>query len=179
MRTDGLIHLYFGDGKGKTTAALGLALRAAGRGRSVWLARFMKHDDSGELEALRTVRGIRVLPCKRSFGFSWTLTQEEREEAAACYEALLEQAWEEAERGMTSSGGLLILDEAVGTCALGFLREERLLTLLAERPDGLEVVLTGRNPSEALLAAADYATEMVMRRHPYERGIRARKGIEY
>ena len=74
---------------------------------------------------------------------------------------------------------MLILDEAVGACSLGFIKEERLLELIGVKPEKLEVILTGRNPSKELLAAADYVTEMVMRAHPYTRGIPARKGIEY
>ena len=74
---------------------------------------------------------------------------------------------------------MLILDEAVGACSLGFIKEERLLELIGCKPEKLEVILTGRNPSKELLAAADYVTEMVMRAHPYTRGIPARKGIEY
>ena len=74
---------------------------------------------------------------------------------------------------------LLILDEAIGACSQGFIEEDRLIGLLRSRPRSLEVILTGRNPSQALLDEADYVTEMVMVRHPYEKGIKARKGIEY
>ena len=90
----GLIHIYCGDGKGKTTAAIGLAVRAAGRGKRVVIARFLKNDDSGEVGVLERVPGITLIPCRKSFGFTWNMTEKERQEAGAYYEALLEEAWE-------------------------------------------------------------------------------------
>lgn len=173
----GLIHLYCGDGKGKTTAALGLSLRAAGRGRRVLVARFLKTEDSGEVAALSQVSGIRLLPCSKRFGFSWNMTEKERQEARAYYGEMLEEAWKMAVGG--AGYDLLILDEIVAAVNLGFVEETRLIALLKAKPFGLEVVLTGRGPSQALADCADYITEMVMRRHPYEKGIQAREGIEY
>ena len=201
----GLIHIYCGDGKGKTTAALGLALRAVGRGKRVVIARFLKNDDSGEIGPLSRLGGVTLIPCRRSFGFTWNMTPEERAEAAAYYGGLLEEAWRlacpkeacgkeslEAAGQMALSGAdtdqpavlrrgadLLILDEALGACSQGMISEKRLLELLDERPEELEVVLTGRNPSEALLARGDYVTRMEAVRHPYEKGIGAREGVEY
>ncbi len=170
----GLVHIYCGGGKGKTTAALGLAARCAGSGRRVLLAQFLKDGRSSEFAALAHVPGLETLPQTRVFGFTWTLTPEEREEAKGYYGALLEEAFR---RG--GEADLLVLDEALGACAAGLLEEARLLELLAGRPEGLEVVLTGRDPSQALLDAADYVTEMRPIKHPYERGVPARPGIEY
>lgn len=104
------------------------------------------------------------------------MKQEEKEEAKEYYGKELEKAWKMA---LDQEIDMLVLDEAVGACTLGFIEEERLLELIGSKPEKLEVILTGRNPSETLLAAADYVTEMVMRAHPYTRGILARKGIEY
>lgn len=170
----GLIHIYCGDGKGKTTAAIGLAVRAAGSGKKVLLLQFFKDGKSSEFSALAHVPGIETVPQTRTFGFSWTLTPEEKEEARSYYAGLLEEAFRRA-------GGfdLLVLDEAMSACTTGMIDEARLLALLAGKPAELEVVLTGRNPSQALLDAADYVTEMKKIKHPYERGIAARKGIEY
>ena len=175
-RTGGLVHIYCGNGKGKTTASVGAAVRAAGNGKTVLIKRFLKNDHSGEVEALKQIPGITVLPCKRQFGFSWKMKQEEKEEAKEYYGKELEKAWKMA---LDQEIDMLVLDEAVGACTLGFIEEERLLELIGSKPEKLEVILTGRNPSETLLAAADYVTEMVMRAHPYTRGIPARKGIEY
>ena len=172
--TEGLVHIYCGGGKGKTTAALGLALRAAGSGKKVLLLQFLKDGKSSEFAALAHVPGVEVVPQTKTFGFTWTLTPEEKQQAGAYCAGLLEDAF--------ARGGdfdLLVLDEALGACAAGLLEEGRLLALLEGRPEGLEVALTGRGPSQALLAAADYVTEMREVKHPYERGVPARLGIEY
>ena len=175
-RTAGLVHIYCGDGKGKTTASVGAAVRAAGSGKKVVIKRFLKNDQSGEVEVLKKIPEITLLPCTRQFGFSWKMSPQEREEAKTYYNEELEKAWKMA---LDQDSDMHILDEAVGACSLGFINEERLLALISSKPEKLEVILTGRNPSKALLASADYVTEMVMRAHPYTRGIPARKGIEY
>lgn len=144
--------------------------------KKVVIKRFLKNDHSGEVEVLKQIPGITVLPCTRQFGFSWKMSSQEKEEAKEYYGEELEKAWKTA---WGQDADMLILDEAVGACSLGFIKEERLLELIGCKPEKLEVILTGRNPSKELLAAADYVTEMVMRAHPYTRGIPARKGIEY
>lgn len=170
----GLIHIYCGDGKGKTTAAMGLAVRCAGSGRKVRLLQFLKDGKSSEFASLAHVPGIEVIPQTRTFGFTWTLTPEERAEAAAYYAGLLEEAFRRA-----GDFDLLILDEALGACTTGMVDESRLLALLDGKPEPLEIVLTGRDPSPALLDRADYVTEMKMVKHPFEKGVSAREGIEY
>ena len=152
-----MVHIYCGDGKGKTTAAMGLALRCAGSGRRALVLQFLKDGSSSELAPP-------------------TLSPEEREEAGIYYGGLLEAAWEKAAAG---GSGLLVLDEALGACAAGLIDEGRLLALLDSAPEGLEVVLTGRGPSQALLDRADYVTEMRKVKHPFDRGVAARRGVEY
>ena len=93
----GLIHIYCGDGKGETTAALGLAVRAAGSGKKVLLLQFFKDGKSSEFTALQDLQGLEVIPQTRSFGFSWTLSDSEKKEAAAYYSGLLEAAFARAE----------------------------------------------------------------------------------
>ena len=170
----GLIHLYCGDGKGKSTASVGLSVRASGAGLPVVFAQFFKDGSSSEIGALRTLPGVRVLVCEKYFGRFRNLSEEARAEAVKAYGDLLEEAL--AAAGET---GLLVLDEAVSACNHGIIREERLLDFLRHKPDGLEVVLTGRNPSAALMETADYVTEMRRLRHPFDAGIPARKGIEF
>ena len=162
-----LVHIYCGDGKGKTSAAVGMAVRAAGRGLKVVMVRFLKSDDSGEVAVLGHIPGITVIPCERTFGFVSAMDRETREQAARWNLEQFFRAVELAERA-----DLLILDEIM-------VPEERVLEFLEARPGGLEVVLTGRSPSERILGAADYVSEIQKVRHPYDRGILARKGIEY
>lgn len=170
----GLIHLYCGDGKGKTTAAVGLAVRAAGAGKKVLFVQFLKNGNSAELSSLHKL-GIQTRVSPNRYGFIWTMSEEEKRRAAADYTALLREAFESAREGTD----LLILDEAVGAAGCGMIPEAELIRLLEERPETLEVVLTGRDPSEALLARADYISEMKKHRHPFDKGLDARRGIEY
>lgn len=188
----GLVHIYCGDGKGKTTAAIGSAVRAAGRGMGVLVCRFLKTDDSGEVAGLSLISGVRVLPCDRNFGFSWEMTPAQKKDAALYYTEKFLKTWEMAAGqdgeggcgGGDGSGGeggcdMLILDEIIGACSLGFINEEIVINALRQRPAHLEVILTGRGPSSSLMECADYVTEMVLGKHPFERGISAREGIEY
>lgn len=170
----GLIHIYCGDGKGKTSAAVGLAVRAAGRGKQVVIARFLKTEDSGEVAVLRKIPGIHVIPCRKSFGFVFSMNEAEKREAAAYNRELFCEAVR-----LSENAGLLILDEIMAAVRYGMVLEEELSSFLEKKPEGLEVVLTGRDPSETLLAAADYVSEICKVRHPYDVGIPARPGIEY
>lgn len=175
-----MIHIYCGDGKGKTTAALGLALRAAGRGKKILIARFLKNDDSGEISILSGspgIPGITVIPCEKSFGFYFRMDEETKRQAAEYYQELFQKA---VDRVSGFGYDMLILDEIMAAVNYGMVSEQKVLSFLtAERQADLEIVMTGRNPSEAFLKLADYVTEMKMVKHPYERGIGARKGIEY
>ena len=171
----GLIHLYCGDGKGKTTAATGLALRAAGAGRRVLFVQFFKDGSSAEVKALRSVPGVAVRICPVQHGFFRDMDDETRRRAVADFTALFEAAAAEA----AENADLLVLDEAVSACNHGMIPKDALLRFLREKPEGLEVVLTGRDPAPELLELADYVTEMRKIRHPYDRGIRARKGVEF
>ena len=192
----GCVHIYCGDGKGKTTAAVGLAVRMQGCGGYVIAARFLKTDESGEVGALKSLPGIELLPCDRSFGFTWQMTDAQREEASGYYGAMFERAreralefcdrLEEKEREEKKNAvpdrdcrALLILDEIFAACSGGFVQEKKVVDFLRKRPHNLEVVMTGRNPSEELLGEADYISEIVCRRHPFEKGMTARRGIEY
>ncbi len=176
MNENGLIHLYFGDGKGKTTAAMGLALRCAGRGGKVVIAQFLKDGTSGECLALAKMENVTLLAANPSGKFTFQMSGEEknstREAICRTFEAAAQYARKEKVR-------LLVLDEVCAAVSQGFLDEDELLCFLEHKPEALEVVLTGRNPSERLMRCADYVTEMKKHRHPFERGIAAREGIEY
>jgi cob(I)alamin adenosyltransferase len=170
----GLVQVYTGDGKGKTTAAVGLAVRAAGAGLRVAFVQFVKGGPrSSELAVLEDL-GVRVeRPAERSTGLLGAgLTDDDRTAAA--------EAWELA-RGIIGSGeyDLVVLDEVNVAVAHALVAESDLLAVLEERPGTVEVVCTGRGATEALVARADLVTEMVAHTHPLDAGIPARRGIEY
>jgi cob(I)alamin adenosyltransferase len=167
----GLVHIYCGDGKGKTTAALGLILRAAGRGMKVSLVRLMKDCDSGELEALGRLDGVRVIPAPKKLKFVWLMSGEEK----AAYRRQVLSMLEEAFSG---GCGLLVIDEACSAVTTGMLDLNYLVNLIKSRPEGMEVVLTGREPAPELKELADYITVMEKEKHPFDKGIGARIGIE-
>lgn len=169
-----MLHIYYGDGKGKTTAAFGLALRAAGRGRRVVIAQFLKGEDSGERRSMEYVPHVLLLPLPEQIKFVFQMDVVERAECEEGCCRLLRDAVTLAQRD-----SLVVLDEVLGALETGVLRLEDLLENLAELPEDCEVVLTGRNPPPALLEQADYVTEMRLHRHPYEQGVPAREGIEY
>lgn len=172
----GMIHIYCGDGKGKTTAAIGLAARAAGCGMKVLFARFLKNEDSGELKVLDSVPEIEVLHLVRSYGFFNTLTEEEKEEVRQMYGEL----WERIKKRV--SGGefrVLVIDEFMAAYRYGLIDRDEALEFLAGKPEALEIALTGRDPAPELTALADYVSEIRKVKHPFDQGILARRGIEY
>lgn len=171
---EGLIHIYCGDGKGKTTAAVGLAIRGAGAGKRVLFAQFLKGGTSSEIAILQQIPDIRVVHPERHYGFWKHMTQAQREETRVACCGLLDSVWKEAEQV-----DLLVLDEGISACNHAALEEKRLIGYLKEKPTGLEVVITGRNPSQELIDMADYVTEMKKIKHPFDRGIGARRGVEF
>lgn len=170
----GLIHLYCGDGKGKTSAAVGLAVRASGAGKRVIFTQFFKDGSSSEIESLKRLPGIRTIHANTVKGFYHAMSPEQREQAREDYTALFRQVTDAAR-----DADLLILDEIVSACNRGVVPETLVTDFLRCKPQQLEVVLTGRDPSPGLTELADYITEMRKLRHPFDRGIPARKGIEF
>ena len=171
----GLIHIYCGEGKGKTSAALGLALRAAGAGMQALFVQFLKDGSSSEMSMLEKL-GIETACCPHLRKFVFQMTVEERLRAGEEYSRLLTAA---ISRCREEGFGLLVLDEVLPACNLGLVSETALADFLRSKPRELEVALTGREPSPALLELADYVTEMKKHKHPYDRGLQARKGIEF
>jgi len=169
-----MIHIYYGDGKGKTTAAMGLALRMAGRGRGVVIAQFLKGGDSGERRALAQLPQVTLLPLPERVKFTFQLSPAEREAEARRSLALLEEA---VRLARAPDCGLLVLDEVCDGVNTGLLPLEKLLQAL----DGLscEAVLTGREPHPELLVRADYLTCCGKVRHPFDQGAPARPGVEF
>lgn len=167
----GLIHLYWGEGKGKTTAAMGLALRAYGAGKKVIVVQFLKSGESGEIDALRNL-GVEIYRGKGVRKFTAQMTQEEKRTVRERQTAQLETAME---RG----ADVLILDEACGALEKELVAEETLRRAVLDKPAAQEVILTGRRAAQWMMDAADYNTEMVCHAHPYHLGVKARRGVEY
>ena len=173
----GLIHIYFGDGKGKTTAALGLAVRASGCGKRIIFAQFLKGRSTGELAPLKTL-GVKVIRSEKDMGFCFNATGEKKE--AFCEEqARLFNEVKLAVSGSEEQLDLLVLDEALNVIDRDLLDEEVLKEFVLQKPEGLEIVLTGRPAPDWLIEKADYVTEMKKLKHPYDKGIMARESIEY
>ena len=165
-----MLHLYWGNGKGKTTAAMGLALRALGHGRRVVIVQFLKDGTSGEIAPLRAA-GATVYACPNA-KFTWLM--DEADKAAA-----REASARALGRALAEPFDLLVLDEACAALKSSILDEALLRRAVAFAKNGREVVLTGRDPAPWLQEAADYSTEMRAHKHPYADGVAAREGVEY
>ncbi len=171
----GLIHIYTGNGKGKTTAAMGLILRASGRGLKVILGQFMKGRETGELRTLQLLPGVEVFRGKPITKFSFQMSETEKAEVLQSHNCFIRELSRRCEE---TGADLLVLDEVIGACGVKLLDESLLIDFLKHKPEHLEVVMTGRNPSSELLGIADYVSEVVKRKHPFDKGIPAREGIE-
>ena len=165
MMERGLLHLYWGDGKGKTTAAMGLALRALGSGKRVVIVQFLKGGKSGEIPLLEQL-GAKVYRGKAGQKFVFQMNDAEKAATRALQNENLRAA-------MAQPADLLLLDEAGSAWELDMVDKELL------QSDGQECVLTAHAAPQWMLDAADYSTEMKCCRHPYQKGIAARQGIEY
>jgi cob(I)alamin adenosyltransferase len=174
MQEKGLLIVHTGAGKGKSTAAFGLALRMLGHGRSVGVVQFIKGAwETGEQRALATF-GDRVRWHTMGEGFTWETQDLERDIAAA------RRAWAKAEELMVDTEiALLILDELSIALRYAYLPLDEVVAALKARRADLHIVVTGRNAKSELIEAADLATEMTLVKHPFEVGIKAQKGIEF
>ena len=122
------------------------------------------------------MENMQIWLCPAEFGFTWQMTDEEKEEAKDIYERYI---WDITRMVLQGNFSMLVMDEVIGACNAGLVNEDELMEMLEQFPDDMEVVLTGRNPSEQLCDWADYLTEMKKIKHPFDKGIKARKGIEY
>ena len=174
MATQGLVIINTGHGKGKTTAAFGQALRAAGQGLKVCIIQFIKgQTKSGEALALTTAFPDQVELHLTGTGFTW---QQEMETVKAAALA----GWRLAgEKILSDAFDLIVLDELTYLIGFGIVSEEEILALLRKRPKRLHVVITGRDASQGLIDYADLVTEMRAVKHPFAKGDKARKGIEF
>lgn len=173
--SQGLVQIYTGNGKGKSTAAFGLAIRAVGHGFRVFIIQFMKgRDDYGELTGLKRLSPECHL--EHYGGQGWVHKGERLEEHLK--EA--QKAFSRAEEIVLSGEwDIVILDELINAVWFELIPEENVLELINKKPPKVELILTGRNASQLLIDRADLVTEMVQRKHPFEHGVMSRQGIEF
>ena len=168
-----MIHVYTGNGKGKTTAALGLALRSLGRGRRVALLQFLKLNETGEMRGLSRFENCQV----QQFGTSDFITEETAKELDR---QLAQEGCSRAEEILCDKAAdLVILDEINVALHLKLIKLERVIDLIAACPPEIELVLTGRDCPQEIISLADYVSEIKEIKHPYRKGIIAREGIEF
>lgn len=170
------LHLYTGDGKGKTTAAMGLALRVLGHGREVLIAQFMKRGTSGELRALKELRGATVHEGALMDRFTFEMSAGELEEARRSQTA---ETAVIADRIRRIRPSLTVLDELAVAMHLALVPEDAAFALIDEALKWGDTVVTGRNAPERLMQRADYVSLIQKGKHPFDKGLPAREGIEW
>ena len=168
----GYLHIYCGDGKGKTTASLGLAMRAAGAGMKVCFVQFMKGGETAELDTLKLIPNISVHRCNKEYSFLWNMSDNEKNDITVTHNELLTTVF-------NSGADLVVLDEFNFAYSSGLMDKVLAEKLILDNKDSCEIVLTGRDPAEIFIQEADYVSEICCVKHPYEKGVTARKGIEY
>jgi len=172
MNNRGLIQIYTGDGKGKTTAALGLALRAAGQGMKVIIIQFIKGDRTcGEHLFAAQYHPFDIVQLNTGDSFVQSLEE---------LRSTIEQSFAFAEKTILGGGyDVVILDEIFVAVNKGLVSTEQVLGLMSKKPEPMELILTGRGAPKEIIEQADLVTEMVAVKHPFTKGIEARKGMEY
>jgi cob(I)alamin adenosyltransferase len=170
----GLVQVYTGNGKGKSSASFGLALRAVGRGLKVYIVQFIKGGfDYGELYVVDKLPGLTL----RAFGRGRFVSEKKPDKVDVDFAG---QALETArEAVMKGEADIVVLDEINVALNLRLISVEEVLELIKGKPEHVELVLTGRNAPREIIQAADLVTEMIEIKHPYNAGFKARKGIEY
>jgi cob(I)alamin adenosyltransferase len=169
----GLIQVYTGSGKGKTTAALGQAVRAAGRDKKVLIVQFMKKWDYGELHSLKNIPEITLKTFgTKDFIYKGKAKEIDFEEAKRAFA-------EGVEGALSGKYDIVIFDELNVALDFGLLKIKQVLDFLKAKPRTVEVIITGRNAPAEIIDLADLVTEMKEIKHPFQKGISARIGIEY
>lgn len=174
MTGKGRIHIYYGLGKGKTTAAVGQIIRAAGCGLKILMFQYLKNNDSNERNILEQIPNITCLPGREIAKFVNQMNKDEKADLKHYNTKALDEIIK-----FCSPFDILFLDEILDAVALGVLSEDKLISFLQHKPYGLEVIMTGHDISERMLGMADYATQMNKVKHPFDEGKIPREGIEY
>lgn len=173
-----MIHIYSGDGKGKTTAAVGLAIRAAGAGLRVHFCQFLKNGSSSEIAVLRQISGMTVRCCDVCNKFSFQMNEEEKEAVRKFHNRMLDEVCDIIDR---ENADMIVLDEIFGAYNARLADSDRIFEIIDKISgnEKKELVLTGRYPKNEFLKYADYHSNIEAVQHPFTNGIQARKGIEF
>lgn len=173
----GLVHIYTGNGKGKTSAAVGLGMRAFGRGFKVLMVQFLKGSETGEMFTIEKLGpGFVLKRIKEVKKFTWNMNELELKELKLS----MQELFKDAVRSVSNSEfDMLILDELLGTVSSGLMEVKDVIEFIKTKPEKLEVIITGRKAPKELIEVSDYVSEINAVKHPFESGIKARKGIEY
>lgn len=169
-------HIYFGDGKGKTTAAVGIAVRAAGSGLKVLFVQFLKTDFSGERHVLSHTENVTLTFCPLELKFTFEMDDKEKAQAAKVFRGIFESS---VSTSLTQKYDMVVLDEVFEAISANMLSEAEVFEFVANAPSSMEIIMTGHNPSKRFIDNADYVTEFKKIKHPYDRGITGRKGVEF
>lgn len=174
---EGYVQIYTGNGKGKTTAAVGLAFRAVGDGMKVFMIQFLKTGKTGELvSAEKFYPNFQIFRFEKKRGFVWTLKEEEIEELKKEIKIAYEFALKVLKEKQCD---ILILDEIMGVLGNKFLTVEEVIKLIDTKPEDMELIMTGRNVPQKIIDRADLVSEMKDIKHYYNDGVPAREGIEF
>jgi cob(I)alamin adenosyltransferase len=169
-------HIYFGDGKGKTTAAVGIAVRAAGSNLRVLFVQFLKTEFSGERKVLSEIDNVTLTCCPLELKFTFEMTEQEKLQASKIFKGIFERSVTTA---LTEKYDMVVFDEVFEAINAGMLSESEVYEFITNAPSGMEIVMTGHNPPQKFMDTADYITEFKKIKHPYDRGITGRIGIEF
>jgi cob(I)alamin adenosyltransferase len=173
----GLIQVYCGEGKGKTTAAIGQGIRAIGQSMKVIMIQFLKSSSTGELQTLKKLEpDFKVFRFEKPRDFFWNLTEEEKKELRTEIINGLNFAKKVLD---TRECDILILDEILAVIENNLVAEKEICDLLDHKPEGIEIILTGRKLTQGIKERANYISEIQEERHPMNQGIEARKGVEF
>lgn len=169
-------HIYYGDGKGKTTAAIGLAVRAAGSKMKVLFVQFLKTEFSGERHILSHTENVTLTFCPLELKFTFDMDDKEKAQAAKIFKGIFDNAVTTA---LTEKYDMVVLDEMFEAINAHMLSESEVYEFITNAPSSMEIVMTGHNPPQKFMDCADYITEFKKIKHPYDRGITGRIGIEF
>ena len=169
-------HIYYGDGKGKTTAAIGLAVRAAGSKMKVLFVQFLKTEFSGERHILSHTENVTLTFCPLELKFTFEMDDKEKAQAAKIFKGIFDNAVTTA---LTEKYDMVVLDEVFEAINAHMLSESEVYEFITNAPSSMEIVMTGHNPPQKFMDCADYINEYKKIKHPYDRGITGRIGIEF